>query len=263
MSESLAAHVEGSGDDILLLHGQPGDAADWAGVTRLLAPRHRVIAPDRPGYGRTGGRAVGIRENAQAVARLLDELGAGPVVAAGHSFGAGVALALAQLHPVRVNRLVLICPVTPEDRLGLADRLLASRRVGAATARIGFAAAGWGLAREGVQRWIGRVLPGLDTERLPDIARSWLHGSVWKSFYREQRALFDELPGFRDGLARFAVPTTVVIASHDRITDPEAGRAFAAAVGAQLVEVPRAGHMLPMQAPDEVAAAIGAKGRPW
>ena len=262
MSASLAAHVEGSGDDILLLHGQPGDAADWAGVMRLLTPRFRVITPDRPGYGRTGGRAGGIRENADAVARLLDELGAERVVAAGHSFGAGVALALAQLHPDRVSRLVLVCPVTPEDRLGLADRLLASRRVGAAAARAGFAAAGWGLARTEVQRRIARVLPGLDSERLPDIARLWLHGTVWKSFYREQRALFDELPAFRAGLARLAVPTTVVIATHDRITDPDAGRAFAAAVGAQLVEVPRAGHMLPMQAPDEVAAAIGANGHP-
>jgi pimeloyl-ACP methyl ester carboxylesterase len=252
----LAATVEGSGRDVLLVHGQPGDSADWAGVRERLSDRFRVIAPDRPGYGATGGRALGIAANAEAMVALLDELDSSDAIVAGHSWGAGVALAMALRHRHRVRRLVLVCPVTPGDRLGLVDRVLATPRVGVAATRAGFALAGRALATARVQERVTRVLPGLDRDRLEPIARAWRDGPVWRSFYREQRALFDELPKLRDGVYELDVPITVVVASHDRITDPDAGRAFAAAAGAQLVEVPRAGHMLPMQAPDEVADAI-------
>ena len=256
MTTGVAATVEGSGPEVLLIHGQPGSSADWAGVRRLLSGRHRVLVPDRPGYGDTGGRAVGMSENADAMAALLDEHGASDAAVAGHSWGAGVALALALRHPKRVRRLVLVCPVTPGDRLGVVDRMLANPRVGATTARTGFAIAGRALRSQRVKARVAHFLPGLDAGRLDDIARAWRGGSVWRSFYHEQRALFEELPRLREGLAALTVPTTVVIAAHDRITDPDAGREFAARAGARLVEVRRAGHMLPMQAPEEVAAAI-------
>ena len=258
MTTPLAATVEGSGPDILLIHGQPGSGADWAGVRRELRERYRVIVPDRPGYGETGGGAVGIADNATALAALLDELGSTEVIATGHSFGAGIALALAQRDGQRLSKLVLVCPVTPGDRLGVVDRVLATPRIGAVTARAGFAAAGWVLGATRVQRRVTRLLPGLDPAHLPEVARSWRNGSLWRSFYREQRALFDELPRLRDGLPQIAVPTTVVIGTHDRVTNPDAARTFASAVGARLVEVPHAGHMLPMQEPAEVAKTIAA-----
>ena len=258
MTIRVAATVEGRGPDVLLIHGQPGSSADWAGVRRLLSGRHRVLVPDRPGYGDTGGRALGMSENAAAMAGLLDEHGATDATVAGHSWGAGVALALALREPSLVRHLVLVCPVTPGDRLGAIDRMLASRRVGATTARTGFAIAGRALAWRRVQKRVAHLLPGLDAGRLDGIARAWRNGSVWRSFYHEQRALFEELPRLRAELSALKVPTTVVIAAHDHITDPDAGREFASRADARLVEVRRAGHMLPMQAPEEVAAAIAA-----
>jgi pimeloyl-ACP methyl ester carboxylesterase len=258
VTNRIAATVEGDGPDVLLIHGQPGSSADWAGVRRLLRDRRRILVPDRPGYGDTGGHARGIADNAHAMAALLDEHGAREATVAGHSWGAGVALALALRHPRRVRHLVLVCPVTPGDRLGVIDRMLADPRVGAATARTGFAIAGWALGLAGVQSRVARFLPGLDAGRLDHIARAWREGSVWRTFYHEQRALFEELPRLRGELHALTVPTTVVIAAHDRITDPAAGREFARRAGATLVEVRRAGHMLPMQAPEEVAAAIAA-----
>jgi pimeloyl-ACP methyl ester carboxylesterase len=49
----------------------------------------------------------------------------------------------------------------------------------------------------------------------------------------------------------------VVVADRDRIADPANGRALAAAIGAQVVEIPGVGHLLPMRAAARVAQAIG------
>ena len=42
---------------VLLLHGQPGSAADWDGVADLLHGRADVLAIDRPGWDGHSPRA--------------------------------------------------------------------------------------------------------------------------------------------------------------------------------------------------------------
>ena len=95
--------------DVLLLHGQPGTAGDWTGVAAALREDGlRVIAPDRPGYGRSTLPAGGFEHNARAMADLLD----GPAVVAGYSWAAGVALAMARRHPDKLRAIVLVCPIS-------------------------------------------------------------------------------------------------------------------------------------------------------
>lgn len=233
--------------DVLLLHGQPGTAGDWTGVAAELRERDglTVLAPDRPGYGASELAAGGFDHNARAMAELLD----GPVVVAGHSWGAGVALALARRHPEKVRALALIGPVTPEDMLGRLDRVLAGRRVGPVIARASFLGAGAALALPQLRRRIEPLVPGADPSRWPELARSW------RTFWVEQRALFDDLPSLRGPID---VPATVVVGTRDHVIDPAAARRYAASIGAHLVELPRAGHLLPMQRPAEVARAIAA-----
>jgi pimeloyl-ACP methyl ester carboxylesterase len=190
--------------------------------------------------------------------KLLDQAGVDRAVVAGHSWGAGVALAMAEAHPERVAAIALVCPVTPGERFGRIDRALAGRPAGPLLARLGFLGAGLALTRPRLRRHIERALPGFDSARWPEVSREWRRGRAWRSFWVEQRALFEDLPALHDGLAGLTVPATVVVGTRDRVTDPEAGRRFAAAVGARLVEVPGSGHLLPMQRPDAVAAAIEA-----
>jgi pimeloyl-ACP methyl ester carboxylesterase len=243
-----------SGTAVLLLHGQPGSGADWAGVERELRPRFTVMAPDRPGYGVSPLPAGGFDHNARAMVALLDEVGVERAVVAGHSWGAGVALAMAEHNPERVSALTLVCPVTPGDTFGRIDRALADRRAGPVLARAGFLGAGVALARPRLRRRIEGFLPGSDLSHWPDLARDWRRGRAWRSFWVEQRALLDDLPT----LTAPKVPSTVVVGSRDHVTSPEAGRRFAAEAGARLVEVAGAGHLLPMQRPQAVAAAIEA-----
>ncbi|MEA2430514.1 MAG: hypothetical protein QOI19_987 [Thermoleophilaceae bacterium] len=236
---------------VLLLHGQPGTGGDWAGVAAELGDRFTVLAPDRPGYGANAAAAGGFEHNARAMELLLDEAGVDHAVVAGHSWGAGVGLAMASRAPERVRALVLVCPVTPGERVGRLDRILAGNRAGPLLAHLAFLGAGVALARPALRRRIEALVPGSDTSRWPELARAW------RSFWVEQRALIDDLPTLRGTLA---VPTTVVVGARDHVTDPRAAARYAAEVGARLVEIPDAGHLLPMQRPAEVARAIATAG---
>ncbi len=241
---------------VLLLHGQPGTSADWAGVRDALEPRFEVLVPDRPGYGVSDHAPGGFAHNAQAMADLLDRAGIERALVAGHSWGAGVALAMAARHPERVSAIALVCPIVPGERLGPVDRALAGRRAGPVLARAGFFLAGAALGSSHLRRRIERRLPGSDPSRIGEVAREWRDGRAWRSFWIEQRALFGDLAGLREGLAALTMPVTVVVGARDRVTNPAAGRRLADSVGARFVEVPGSGHLLPMQRPREVAAAI-------
>ncbi len=256
MSGGVFVTVEGAGEPVLLLHGQPGSAADWAGVRRELGERFRVLTPDRPGYGRTGGEATGLGGNAEAMARLLEEQGIASAVVAGHSWGAAVALAMAERYPALVRRLVLVCPVTPDERFGFVDRMLARPRTGAAVVHAGFRLAGLALSTRPAQLRVERLLPGFGSEATAGLAREWRRGSLWRSFHLEQQALFEELPSLRAGVDALDVEALVVIGAADHVTSPSGARRLAEALRARVIEVPRLGHMLPMQSPRVVAEAI-------
>jgi pimeloyl-ACP methyl ester carboxylesterase len=263
----LSAIELGEGPAAVLLHGQPGSSGDWGPVARLLAPRMRVLAPDRPGYGRTGGPAAGFRENAGAVLEMLDEAGVESAVVVGHSWASGVALALAIDHPERVRALVLVSPVAPTIPADRTDRLLARPLVGAAVARVGFGITGFGLALPPVRRVARTTVPALPPEQVAATAAAWRGRSAWRSFHAEQRALVDELPGLAPRLGAIAAPTTILHGTRDRVSPPAHGRELARRIpGARLVEAPGASHMLPQQRPElvaeQIAAAAGLEPRP-
>ena len=133
MPARLAAH------ELVLLHGQPGSAADWQQVAARLPAQLHAIAADRPGYGSSQLPAGGFAANARAVLDDLDSRGINRAVLVGHSYGGGVALSAASLAPRRVEAVVLLASVGPGCVNGW-DRLLAAPRYGAAVRAGGVAA---------------------------------------------------------------------------------------------------------------------------
>ncbi len=140
----------------MLLHGQPGGRGDWGAVTRRLADDFLVIAPDRPGYGQTGGRARGFQGNAAAVIGLLDQLGVEQATVVGYSWAGGAALALAQQAPDRLLGMVLVASVSPDQPLSRMDRLLAVPPIGTAVTAGGLFLASGALSLPPVRRALER-----------------------------------------------------------------------------------------------------------
>jgi pimeloyl-ACP methyl ester carboxylesterase len=109
----FAAQFGAQDPTVVLVHGgaqgsAKGGDAQFSRQSRLATQGWRVIAPDRPGHGRSPspGRPDDAEADGLWVADLLGE-GAHLV---GHSFGACVALAAAALRPAAVRSLTLIEP---------------------------------------------------------------------------------------------------------------------------------------------------------
>ena len=121
----------GSGPPVLFVHGTGGPGAYFAPLLRELQG-FRCLVLDRPGWGLSAPVDYSGRPYRTVVAELLrqtlDALGIDRACLVGGSIGNLWALRLAQAHPERVDRLVLLGggPLTAEIPLTRFIRLLRS-----------------------------------------------------------------------------------------------------------------------------------------
>lgn len=94
---------------VLAVHGVTATHRSWFAVAEA-APDLDLVAPDLRGRGasRDLPGPAGMQQHADDLAAVLDHLGLERVVVAGHSMGAFVAVVMADRHPDRVERLVLV-----------------------------------------------------------------------------------------------------------------------------------------------------------
>jgi pimeloyl-ACP methyl ester carboxylesterase len=99
-------HTEGSGNQVLLLHGFGEDGNVWAEQVNYLKKDFRVIVPDLPGSGRSGLiDDMSIEGLAEVVRALLEKEGPAHIIA--HSMGGYIALAILEKFPHLLNSLCL------------------------------------------------------------------------------------------------------------------------------------------------------------
>lgn len=111
----LSFHVvdEGSGTPVLLLHGFPDSSALWRHqIPALVDAGHRVIAPDLRGFG-ASDRPEGVAQYTMPLlvgdlVEILDALGVERADVVGHDWGAGIGWTLASVMPQRVQRYVAL-----------------------------------------------------------------------------------------------------------------------------------------------------------
>jgi pimeloyl-ACP methyl ester carboxylesterase len=107
----------GSGPPVVLLHGWPGDRADFRHVVPRLASSAEVVVPDLRGFGesdkhdRPPAEAYSAAAQARSVAGLIDELGLRRPVLAGYDIGSRIAQAVARIYPERTRALVIAPPL--------------------------------------------------------------------------------------------------------------------------------------------------------
>lgn len=215
--------------EVLCLHGQPGAGSDFASVRSWLGPTWRVLAPDRPGWGDNPLEATTITRNAEWAISCLP---ARRVVVVGHSFGAAIAVRVAELAPARVAGLVLVAPAASVSAILAIDRVLGARILG----------------HVGATLVVGTRLGRSPVDGLPRGRRSFLV---------EQRHLLWELALVEHSLDGIRAPTTVLAGLRDRVVPASAVLdALERLEGAALDLVIDGGHDLPRSHPWRVAAAI-------
>jgi pimeloyl-ACP methyl ester carboxylesterase len=241
---------------VLLLHGQPGSARDWASV-RARLDGTTAIAIDRPGWDGSS-RPTDLIGNAIAAREALDGAGIERAAIVGHSLGAAVAVLLAILHPERVAALVLVAPSANTDSLYRLDLLLAQPVLGYVASAGALVTAGLLLAAAPVRRRLAARM-WLDEGYLRGAGRALLAPATWRAFASDQRALVSALPAIEARIDEIRAPTTIVAGSEDRVVPLAAARLLATQIrDAELVVIERAAHLLPQQHPDRVAAVIAA-----
>ena len=104
----------GRGQPLLYLHGLTGWGR-WETYHMALGVTNLVYAPQLPGWpdGQIPARLASVWDYAQVMTQFLDVVKETRVDLVGHSFGGWVALAMAEDHPERVSRLVVV------DAMGL------------------------------------------------------------------------------------------------------------------------------------------------
>jgi len=106
---------QGSGEPVILIHGSLADQSYWeiSNQVEPLSVHHHVINYSRR-YNHPNQNEPGMNHSplveAEDLARMLDELGTGPVHLVGHSYGAYTALVFALDHPAKIRSLVLAEP---------------------------------------------------------------------------------------------------------------------------------------------------------
>lgn len=244
----------GGGPAVLFSHGLLYSRRMWDAQVEALRGHFRCVVYDHRGQGESDTPESGLDMDTltEDVVALIAALGLGPVHFVGLSMGGFVGMRLAARRPELVRSLALL------DTSAGAEP---------AAAIVRYRRLKW------VARWIGtwpvvdRVLAIMhgesarqDPARAADL-RFWRGHLLRLDRRAAPRALEGVLQreSVEPLLERIRCPTLVLVGEEDTATVPARGEEIAAAVaGAQLVRIPRAGHMSPIDAPEAVTAELRA-----
>ncbi|ONI90076.1 alpha/beta hydrolase [Saccharothrix sp. ALI-22-I] len=251
---------------VVLAHGYALDHRSWHRVVAALPASVQVIAYDHRGHGTSSPadkRTASIEQLGDDLGELIERLvPEGRVVVAGHSMGGMAAMAMAERRPRLYRQRVAGVVFVSTAATGLAETSLAwPKALGK-------------LVRE-LERAFGPLVRAVREKIEPTKTaglRWWLFGDeprkedvdltadmVW-SHWPDTVALFRPAVDRYDREAALTVagerPVIAVVGDEDRLVPESNAKALASAVGGESVVVEDAGHMLPLEAPAEVAARI-------
>jgi pimeloyl-ACP methyl ester carboxylesterase len=225
---------------VIWLHGWARRGQDFAAAANELALEGVAsVALDLPGFGASPAptTAGGARHYADLVRPAIKEIGDGPFVLVGHSFGGTVACVLAANDPELVRSLVLT-----------GAPLL--RSPSSTSSPPGYRAL----------RWLHRR--GVVSDKRMEAARQ-KYGS---SDYRHATGVMRDVlvasvnESYEDELSRLDVPVTLLWGGEDREVPLDVATRASALLNTThtLQSLQGVGHLLPTEAPDHLRTAVEA-----
>lgn len=249
---NFVVEEKGSGPVVVLLHGFPLSSAMWrAQIDALAAFGFRVVAPNLRGFGGSdfGAGDATMDLLADDVAAILDAMGVSePVVLAGFSMGGYAAFSFWRRHAKRVRALAFVdthhLPDTPEAAEG---RHKTAAKVLAEGAKVIADAMTPKLFAPDTFKKNAAVIEPVRKVMLdapPQAIANALRGMASRA---------DSTPT----LATITVPTIAILGERDELATPEKMLALVEGVkGARLAAIADAGHMAPVENPEEVTSEL-------
>lgn len=236
----------GAGSPMVLLHPIGLRAEFWLPVMAELEHRHRLIAIDARGHGESDfSGPFTLEDLARDAVELVRAVCPGPAVFAGCSMGGMVAQGAAAVAPDAVRAIVIANTTHTRDGPGRA--MLEQRAV---------------QAEKGmpviVQSTLARWFSAQCQINRPDLvlrARDWLLSNDPAAHAMAWRAIRDL--NFAEALRKSGAPILCVGGSDDQSAPPAAVRKMADDLPhAQYREIAGAGHLSPLEEPQEFAAMV-------
>lgn len=253
----------GMGRPVVLLHGNAVTGADYntSGVAERLVGTHRVVIFDRPGFGhsdRPRGRLWTAAEQADLIHAALAQVGVGPAVVVGHSWGTLVALALAERHPASTAGLVLLSGYYfPVPRLDALLVMPAAVPVLGDILRHTISPVfGW-LTMPLMKRAMFAPAPLTERFKREYSTALALRPSQLRATASDGALMMPDANGLSAGYGNLSLPVAIVAGSGDKVVSPDhAERLRGAVQDATLRTVEGAGHMVHHVATELVVEVI-------
>lgn len=244
----LHAVATGSkGPTLVFLHYYGGSSRTWAPLISALPPGQRTLAIDFRGWGQSERPSDGytLADYADDVMALLAERGVEDYALIGHSMGGKVAQLIASRRPAGLRRLVLVAPATPTP-LALPPEALAGFVTVYDT-------------RESIE---GALRNMLVAAPLPaDLHEQVIEDSLGGAPEAKAAWPLDiSQEDISDAVRRIDVPVLVLSGSEDKV-DPTAtlkATLLPLLADAELHPLAGRGHLLPLEAPGDVARILAA-----
>jgi pimeloyl-ACP methyl ester carboxylesterase len=252
--------IQGAGQTVVLIHGNPGSAQDWLSVFTPLTARHKVVSFDRPGHGRSERPKHGdatVEVQAALIHEVLAALHVERPILVGHSWGALLALAYAINYPAEVAGLVLVAPAVYEDHNGSFLTGLPTMPV------IGDAANYMLTPLIGASVVRGELKKAFSPDPVPrnylkSVLSEWTKPSKVRAYAMDEDLYNPAVRKFSPRYSELAVPLTIIAGDSDLIVPVKenAERLHEAVPKSGLVILPKTGHQIPFTRPQTIVDEI-------
>lgn len=239
---------------LLLLHGFPFDSTLWDKTAPLLrATGRHVLTPDLAGFGTTPTLPAprpddaSIENYAEDIHQLIRHLGTGGgrAIVGGFSMGGYILLALLRAHPQDVAGAIFISTRaeadSPEARAARLQSIADIRAAG--TAKL-------------IDTMLTRLLPPNAPAALRAEMRTLMSHQSPSAVIAAQSAMARRRDQ-SDLLPTLNIPALFLVGTQDTVSPPAVARAMHAKTPhSQLLELPHAAHMTPLESPEQLAQSI-------
>ncbi|SEB43111.1 alpha/beta fold hydrolase [Terriglobus roseus] len=241
----LHVEVQGEGQSALVfLHYWGGTHRTWQGVAALLADSFRCVTYDSRGWGesKAGSDDFSISELADDAQALVRQRGLEKYVLIGHSMGGKVAQLLASRRPEGLTGLVLVAPASPAPthfpEEAFQQQLHAYDNRDTVLQTINFLTSS-PPSPELVEQIVSDSLSGS-----PAAVMAWPTTGLREDISAE--------------VPKIDVPTLILAGEHDNLDSIEQHRreVLSRISRASLEVVSGSGHLIPIEAPQQLATAI-------